>query len=79
MIGPQTLRPGAAGWGEDLQLSRKKGCSMPDLVALGECMVEFYSDAPLARARTFTKTLGADTLNTPGYGRPIGLFRGLCK
>jgi 2-dehydro-3-deoxygluconokinase len=34
-----------------------------DLIGLGECMVEFFADEPLAQARTFTRALGGDVLN----------------
>ena len=36
---------------------------MPDIVSLGECMVELYADEPLAVATTFHKAYGGDTLN----------------
>ncbi|MCS7069297.1 MAG: sugar kinase [Meiothermus sp.] len=34
-----------------------------DLVGLGECMVEFYAEEPLAQVRTFTRSVGGDVLN----------------
>ncbi|ADD27053.1 sugar kinase [Meiothermus ruber] len=34
-----------------------------DLVGLGECMVEFFTDEPLGQARTFTRSFGGDVLN----------------
>lgn len=36
---------------------------MPDIIALGECMVEFFSDRPLGEATTFQRAYGGDTLN----------------
>ncbi|KPJ64741.1 hypothetical protein AMK68_00725 [candidate division KD3-62 bacterium DG_56] len=36
---------------------------MPDIIALGECMVEFFSDRPLGTATTFQRAYGGDTLN----------------
>ncbi|MDO8531586.1 MAG: sugar kinase [Dehalococcoidia bacterium] len=37
---------------------------MPDIVAMGECMVELYADEPVARASVFHRSYGGDTLNT---------------
>lgn len=37
---------------------------MPEMLALGECMVEFFCDGPIEEAQTFTKSFGGDTLNT---------------
>jgi 2-dehydro-3-deoxygluconokinase len=36
---------------------------MPEIVSIGECMVEFFCDGPMAQAATFTKACGGDTLN----------------
>ncbi len=36
---------------------------MPDLVSIGECMVELFSDKPLGEAETFRKSLAGDSLN----------------
>lgn len=36
---------------------------MPDLLAFGECMVELFSDEPIAESRTFTRTFGGDSCN----------------
>ena len=36
---------------------------MPDIIALGECMVELFADEPLATAYTFHRSFGGDTLN----------------
>lgn len=35
----------------------------PALLALGECMVELFSDEPIAEAPAFVKTFGGDTCN----------------
>lgn len=37
---------------------------MPEILALGECMVELYAQEPLAQATTFHRSYGGDTLNT---------------
>src|SRR3972149_1098464 len=37
---------------------------MPDIISLGECMVELHSEEPIARADSFHKAYGGDTLNT---------------
>lgn len=34
-----------------------------DIVSIGECMVEFYSDKPFVDAETFRKSYGGDTMN----------------
>lgn len=34
-----------------------------DLISVGECMVEFFAEEPLAQARTFTRSFGGDVLN----------------
>jgi len=36
---------------------------MLDLISIGECMVEFHCDGPMARARSFQRAFGGDTLN----------------
>ena len=36
---------------------------MPDLISIGECLVEFSSDRPLEKAESFRRSLGGDTLN----------------
>ena len=35
----------------------------PELLALGECMVELYADGPLGQAQRFHRSYGGDTLN----------------
>ncbi len=49
---------------------------MPDIIALGECMVELYSDEPVAVARTFHKTLGGDTFNLVAMAHRLGSTTG---
>ena len=36
---------------------------MPDIIALGECMVELYAEAPLPEAAIFHRSFGGDSLN----------------
>jgi 2-dehydro-3-deoxygluconokinase len=36
---------------------------MPDLVSIGECMIEFSCEGPMGRARAFQRSFGGDTLN----------------
>lgn len=36
---------------------------MPDIISIGECMVELYSDQPIATTPSFHKAYGGDTLN----------------
>lgn len=36
---------------------------MPQIVALGECMVELYAEGPLTQAETLHRAYGGDTLN----------------
>ena len=36
---------------------------MPDIVSIGECMVELFSDKPLEEAETFQRSLAGDSLN----------------
>ena len=36
---------------------------MPDVVSIGECMIELYSDRPMEEAETFHRSLAGDTLN----------------
>jgi 2-dehydro-3-deoxygluconokinase len=36
---------------------------MPDIVSIGECMVEFFCEGPMAQAASLTKACGGDTLN----------------
>ena len=36
---------------------------MPELVSIGECMIELFSDQPLEEAATFHRSMAGDTLN----------------
>jgi len=49
---------------------------MPDIVSLGECMVELYSAEPIARAGSFHKAYGGDTLNTLVAAARLGASTG---
>jgi len=49
---------------------------MPDIVSLGECMVELYSEEPIARAGSFHKAYGGDTLNTLVAAARLGASTG---
>lgn len=49
---------------------------MPDLIALGECMVELFCDGPIAPATTFQKSYGGDTLNTMVAAARVGTATG---
>jgi 2-dehydro-3-deoxygluconokinase len=49
---------------------------MPDIVSLGECMVEFFSEEPIARAGSFQKAYGGDTLNTLVAAARLGASTG---
>lgn len=49
---------------------------MPDLLALGECMVELFSEEPLAEAPAFVKTFGGDTCNVLVAAARLGTSTG---
>lgn len=49
---------------------------MPELLALGECMVELFCDGPIAEAASFTKSFGGDTLNTLVAAARLGASTG---
>ncbi len=36
---------------------------MPEIVSIGECMIELFSDQPLDEAETFQRSLAGDSLN----------------
>ena len=36
---------------------------MPDIITIGECLIELFSDGPLEEADTFHRSLAGDTLN----------------
>lgn len=49
---------------------------MPDLLAFGECMVELFSDEPIAESRTFTRTFGGDSCNAVVAAARLGTSAG---
>jgi len=48
----------------------------PGIISLGECMVELLSDEPIARAGSFHKAYGGDTLNTLVAAARLGASTG---
>ena len=49
---------------------------MPEIVSIGECMVEFFCEGPIARAGAFTKACGGDTLNVLAAAARLGSSTG---
>jgi 2-dehydro-3-deoxygluconokinase len=49
---------------------------MPDLITLGECMVELSCDGSLSQAAQFSKAYGGDTLNTAVAAARLGSHTG---
>jgi len=49
---------------------------MPELVSMGECMVELFAPQPLADAPSFTKSFGGDTLNLLVMASRLGTAAG---
>lgn len=49
---------------------------MPDIIALGECMVELYAGRPLGEAASFRRSYGGDTLNMLVAARRLGSAAG---
>lgn len=49
---------------------------MPDLVTLGECMVELFCDGSISQAEKFFKAIGGDTLNTAVAAARLGSHAG---
>jgi len=49
---------------------------VPDLISIGECMVEFFADEDLSSARTLTRSFGGDTLNTLVAAARLGTSTG---
>ena len=45
---------------------------MPDILSLGECMVEFFADEPLAEADTVEKAFAGDALNLLAAASRLG-------
>ncbi|HAE33382.1 MAG TPA: sugar kinase, partial [Dehalococcoidia bacterium] len=36
---------------------------MPDMISIGECMIELFSEDPLETASTFTRSFAGDSFN----------------
>ena len=36
---------------------------MPDMLSIGESMIELFSEEPMDRAETFTRSVAGDSLN----------------
>jgi 2-dehydro-3-deoxygluconokinase len=49
---------------------------VPDIISLGESMVELFSEEPIARAGSFRKAVGGDTLNTLVAAARLGASTG---
>ncbi|MCL5947512.1 MAG: sugar kinase [Chloroflexi bacterium] len=49
---------------------------MPELLSLGECMIELFADRPLAEATTLIKTFGGDTCNALVAAARLGTSTG---
>lgn len=49
---------------------------MPDVISIGECMIEFFADASLAEATTFTKAFAGDALNILAAAQRMGAQTG---
>ncbi|MCD6290082.1 MAG: sugar kinase [Anaerolineae bacterium] len=45
---------------------------MLDIVSIGECMIEFFSDEPIAEAKTFTKAFAGDAFNNIAAAQRMG-------
>jgi 2-dehydro-3-deoxygluconokinase len=43
-----------------------------DLISIGECMVEFHCDGPMAHAKSFQRAFGGDTLNLLAAAARLG-------
>lgn len=54
----------------------RSSTAMPELLALGECMVELFADEPLAEAPAFVKTFGGDTCNVLVAAARLGTSTG---
>jgi 2-dehydro-3-deoxygluconokinase len=49
---------------------------MPDLLSLGECMIEFFSEEPLETATCFRRSFGGDAFNLLAAARRLGTSAG---
>ena len=43
---------------------------MPEIVAIGECMIELFSDEPIGSADTFQRAYAGDTKQRAPHGVP---------
>ena len=49
---------------------------MPDIVSIGECMLELFSEEPMGEAETFTRSLAGDSLNILVAAQRLGSSTG---
>ena len=57
---------------DDPGAPRFGGGTLPDIVALGECMIELLSDEPIAEARSYRKAFAGDTMNAMYMASKLG-------
>ena len=44
---------------------------MPDLISIGECMIELFSEDSIEEAETFTRSLAGDSFNPAKAMSPL--------
>ncbi len=49
---------------------------MPDLISIGECMIELFSEEPIEQADTFTRSLAGDSFNICVAAQRLGTSAG---
>lgn len=49
---------------------------MPDLISIGECMIELFSEEPIEEADTFTRSLAGDSFNICVAAQRLGTSAG---
>ena len=49
---------------------------MPDLISMGECMIELFSEEPIEEADTFTRSLAGDSFNICVAAQRLGTSSG---
>ena len=49
---------------------------MPDLISMGECMIELFSEEPIEEADTFTRSLAGDSFNICVAAQRLGTSAG---
>ncbi len=49
---------------------------MPDLISIGECMIELFSEDPIEEADTFTRSLAGDSFNICVAAQRLGVSAG---